>query len=399
MRCLQLESCRRFGKIDFAVSTTQQKMSSSASSSTSSSSQTPQKKRGNDGTESEKKKARRGKNYTRVELVAIINAVLKHRTYNVRKFVLECDASFPNDRTPEEYKRNIKSKFSDWRKKLEEQNEKLEEGDDVVLMVNNKRVGKGVLFEIGEDNERGVTIHNVNYSPEKDNVEVKSIDKDHEGDELPISVSAFRNMKEAIGGFVPWVHSQLRCPIEDESELDAAWVRFLEDENVLSYGNTEHSSVDGVATEVLTSQHELTNNDKYLNAVSKNSLVANVQAQQHIHYTGNQRELMKLNKSYGKMLDRAERILVGVERDMEGLPPLKKLYLQMATTIKKRSVATFSQLFEEASTLVGHARLLLFTCDGNLKVNISCQRDFEELEDGQLVEIENSDDSETGNLC
>ncbi len=159
----------------------------------------------------------------------------------------------------------------------------LKKGDAVVLLKNNKKVGRGKIFSLRSDSGVGITIHGVLYTPDKDNIEVESVEQGRDTEELPIPVSSFKTLKDSVGGFVPWMHNQVRFPIEDGDSLDEAWVRLLEDENVLSYGLSEHASVDRAAEEALEANNELTNNDRYLNAVTKNSLTSNIQAQQHLN--------------------------------------------------------------------------------------------------------------------
>ncbi len=138
-----------------------------------------------------------------------------------------------------------------------------------------------------------------------------------------------------------------------ESELDAAWVRFLEEENVLSFGLTEHETVEAVAEEASTAQQSMNNNERYLQAVAKNSLTANVQAQQHLNYAGSQREMMKLNKSYGKMVERAGKLLEKYEREENNEPPQKIVYLNIGGVVKKRKVSTYTDLLVEGAMLAG----------------------------------------------
>ncbi len=55
---------------------------------------------------------------------------------------------------------------------LEEKNVALKKGDAVILLKNNKKVGRGKIFSLGSDSGVGITMA---YStPDKDNIEVES---------------------------------------------------------------------------------------------------------------------------------------------------------------------------------------------------------------------------------
>ncbi len=98
--------------------------SSSSSASASSASPTSSSKRNSTTTadETPKKKWKEAKSIVTRKLLQSLTLLklLKYRTFDVKKYVLEKNSEFPTDRTPKEYKRNINGKFSDWRKILEE---------------------------------------------------------------------------------------------------------------------------------------------------------------------------------------------------------------------------------------------------------------------------------------
>ncbi len=64
------------------------------------------------------------------------------------------------------------------RKKLENNNDGLKVGSNVVLTKNNKKVG--ILKAIGRDIEEGVTIHSVRYPPDRNSVKVTSVEQGHD---------------------------------------------------------------------------------------------------------------------------------------------------------------------------------------------------------------------------
>ncbi len=269
--------------------------------------------------------------------------------------------------------------------KIRKQKRWTEVGSGVVLMKHNKKVGRGILKAIGRDTEEGVTIHSVRYPPDRNSVEVTSVKQGHGDTELPEPLQEMSTLGDAVGSFVPWSHSQMRHPIEDGSEMDKAWVRLLEDENILSFGTTENCSVESVAETTRDAQEATNNNEKYVDAVTKNSIISNIQAQQYLNYAGHQRELMKLNNSYGNMVDKACRMLDKVDRRMTGQPETKIIYVEFDGEVRKRTVFTYSQLFLEASKIVGGGSFSMSYKENAMNVSICDQLDFDQISDCQLI--------------
>lgn len=125
-----------------------------------------------------------------------------------------------------------------------------------------------------------------------------------------IPVDEIQNLGEAKGSIVPWKQDQLRCFIEKDDDLAVAWIRYIEDDHVLTLSTTSlPSSTDEAGDNVENSTQELSANARYANNVLHNANINAEQARNWINYAGNQREMAETLKAYQRVLALAEKTI------------------------------------------------------------------------------------------
>ncbi len=268
---------------------------------------------------SQNKKAKtRGQTYQRDELIAMIDCVITHHTFNIGEKMKAINPKFPTTRTTEDYARALRSKFSQFRKKLLEATNSIKIDDEVVLMKNQKGVAIGKIVKLSGSDR--LTIHGVAYPPGVDSVEVDRVyGCGDENTELLIPTEEIENLGEAIGSIIPWKHDQLRGYVENDDTLQAAWVRYMEDEHVLTIDTSSAPTTTEEASSVVeqnAQQHN--NNNRYADNVLRNANISSEQARNWINYAGNQKEMAETLKMYQEVLLAAKDAIVEIKGGVVG---------------------------------------------------------------------------------
>lgn len=116
---------------------------------------------------------------------------------------------------------------------------------------------------------------------------------------LLIPIEDADTLGDSNGTIIPWRHDQLRAYIEEDDELEEAWIKYMEDDHVLTIDTSSAPTTTEEAEEnVERNSENLTRNNRYAENVLKNANISSEQARNWINYTGNQKEMTETLKLY-----------------------------------------------------------------------------------------------------